>query len=64
MRGHFRVRSDLVCQALRSAYWQRKPRPGLLLHSDRGSQGGFNRSSQHLNPGGVSWVVHRSGCNS
>ncbi len=33
-----RMRADLVCQALRSAYWQRKPPPGLILHSDRGSQ--------------------------
>lgn len=33
-----RIQSDLVCQALRSAYWQRKPPPGLILHSDRGSQ--------------------------
>jgi transposase InsO family protein len=30
-----RIQSDLVCQALRSAYWQRKPLPGLILHSDR-----------------------------
>ncbi|WP_126284697.1 IS3 family transposase [Burkholderia stagnalis] len=33
-----RINADLVCQALRSAYWQRKPPAGLLLHSDRGSQ--------------------------
>ena len=33
-----RINADLVCQALRSACWQRKPAPGLLLHSDRGSQ--------------------------
>ena len=33
-----RINADLVCQALRSAYWQRKPGPGLLLHPDRGSQ--------------------------
>ncbi|MPV69150.1 hypothetical protein GD429_25765 [Burkholderia sp. BE17] len=26
--------------------------------------GGFNWSSQHLNPEGVSWVAHRSGYNS
>ena len=28
-------------------------RPGLIFHSDRGSQGGFNWSSQHLDRGGV-----------
>lgn len=33
-----RMKSDLVCDALRSAYWQRRPAQGLLLHSDRGSQ--------------------------
>lgn len=29
---------ELVCDALRMALWQRKPRPGLIVHSDRGSQ--------------------------
>jgi transposase InsO family protein len=33
-----RMKADLVCQALRSAYWQRKPPAGLIMHSDRGSQ--------------------------
>lgn len=33
-----RIQTDLVCQALSSAYWQRKPPPGLNLHSDRGSE--------------------------
>jgi putative transposase len=33
-----RIKADLVCQALRSAYWQRKPPAGLIMHSDRGSQ--------------------------
>jgi len=33
-----RITADLVCQALRSAYWQRKPAAGLIMHSDRGSQ--------------------------
>jgi transposase InsO family protein len=33
-----RIKADLVCQALQSAYWRRKPAPGLIMHSDRGSQ--------------------------
>lgn len=38
-----RITSDLVCQALKSAYWQRKPPPGLIMHTDRGSQYAGNR---------------------
>lgn len=33
-----RITADLVCQAVKSAYWKRKPAPGLIMHSDRGSQ--------------------------
>ena len=33
-----RIKADLVCQALKSAYWRRKPSAGLIMHSDRGSQ--------------------------
>lgn len=33
-----RMTSNLVCHALKSAYWQHKPAPGLLMHTDRGSQ--------------------------
>jgi putative transposase len=33
-----RITADLVCQALKSAYWKRKPAAGLIMHSDRGSQ--------------------------
>lgn len=33
-----RIQADLVCQALKSAYWRRKPAPGLIMHTDRGSQ--------------------------
>ena len=32
------IDAKLVCAALTSAYWQRKPSPGLLMHTDRGSQ--------------------------
>lgn len=33
-----RIKADLVCQALKSAYGRRKPSAGLIMHSDRGSQ--------------------------
>jgi len=35
------------------AVWRRGKADALLHHSDQGSQGGFNRSSQHPNFGGV-----------
>ena len=44
--------AQLVCAALGMAIASRQPVPCLLVHSDRGSQGGFNRSSQH-------WVAER-----
>jgi putative transposase len=45
---------------LQMALWRRDhtghPVTGRLIHhSDAGSQGGFNRSSQHLDHGGVRW---------
>jgi transposase InsO family protein len=33
-----RIKADLVCEALKAAYWHRKPPPGLIMHTDRGSQ--------------------------
>ena len=47
-----RMTTDLVRHALGSAVGSKSPRPGLIHHSDCGSQGGFNRSTQH-------WVVRR-----
>ncbi len=38
----------LVTNALGMAIESRKPPAGAIIHSDRGVQGGFNRSSQHL----------------
>jgi hypothetical protein len=43
---------QLVTDALLMAIWRRGRPDALLHHSDRGSQGGFKRSSQHLNEGG------------
>lgn len=53
--------SQLVCAALRMAIVTRQPKAGPLVHSDRGSQGGFNRSSQHRQQGGVQWDGPRAG---
>jgi transposase InsO family protein len=47
------IRTELVVDALEMARWQRRPQQGTILHADRGSQGGFNWSSQHLDRGGV-----------
>ena len=43
-----RITVELTEQALIMALAKRDPTAGLLHHSDRGSQGGFNRSTQHL----------------
>ena len=42
------LRSELVANALEMAIRRRNPSVGLIHHSDRGSQGGFNRSSQRV----------------
>ena len=46
------LRTELVLDAVDMARLRRSP-DGTVLHSDRGTQGGFNRSSQHLDSGGV-----------
>lgn len=51
------LRTDLALDALEMGIWtrQREGRDvtGLTHHSDKGVQGGFNWSSQHLDRGGV-----------
>ena len=32
------MKAQLVCDALQMAIWRRRPKPGLIHHSDRGSQ--------------------------
>lgn len=48
-----RMKASLAVSALTDAINRRRPAPGLVVHSDRGSQGGFNWSSQHPEYGGV-----------
>src|SRR3954449_4519564 len=45
---HYLSSAKLACDALRMALQRRQPPPGLIHHSDRGVQGGFNGSSQRL----------------
>ena len=41
------LRTELATDALQMALVSRRPGAGLIHHSDRGGQGGFNRWSQH-----------------
>ncbi len=51
------LRSDLALDALEQALYDRDAadQNTLIHHSDRGVQGGFHRSLQHLQMGGVRW---------
>ena len=50
------LRTDLALDALEMAIWRRASvLEGLVCHSDAGSQGGFNWSSQHLGSEGLRW---------
>ena len=60
-----RPTAALVTNALGMAIDQRRPPEGeTVIHSDQGTQAGFNRSSQHLDDGGARWAGRRGGCRS
>jgi putative transposase len=42
------MRAELVVDVLQMAVARRRPAPGLVHHTDQGSQPGLNRSSQRL----------------
>ena len=42
------MRTSLCLNALQMAFWRRKPEPGLLQHSDRGSQYASIEYRNHL----------------
>ena len=56
------LRASLVTGALGNALAARDPAPGVIMHTDRGAQGEFNWSSQHLDHGGVRWGRAGSRC--
>jgi putative transposase len=57
------LRTDLALDALEMAIWRRDTAlDGLVHHSDRGAQGEFNWSSQHLEHGGVDGTTTGLGC--
>ena len=51
------LRTDLIDQALANAVSSRRPTRGLIFHSDRGCQGGFNGSSQRLDQEVERWAT-------
>jgi putative transposase len=54
--------ADLAVAALQQAAARRGgPADGVIFHTDRGSEGGFNWSSQHLDVEVLGWVVRRDG---
>ncbi|TKR53443.1 IS3 family transposase [Allopusillimonas ginsengisoli] len=48
-----RMTADLVCHALKAAYWQCKPPVGVIMHTDRGSQYASQPHRQLLEAYGV-----------
>src|SRR5690625_3403733 len=56
------MRTSLVIDALAMARTHGYAVKNAVFHSDHGSQGGFKWSSQHLEHGGVRWVVEGSRC--
>ena len=56
-----RMKSSLVYGALRIAIWQRRPKPGLVIHSDRGSQYASKDYRQLLKAHGFIGSMSRKG---
>jgi transposase InsO family protein len=53
------IRADLVCEALQMAIKQRRPRPGLIFHSDRGSQYTSKQFTRLLSKHGIRQSLSR-----
>jgi putative transposase len=55
------MRTSLCVRALQMAFWRRKPPPGLLHHSDRGSQYASREYREHLAIMGMEQSMSRKG---
>ena len=55
------MRASVVCDALTSAYWSRKPEAGLIMHSDRGSQYASEHHRRLLDEYGMVQSMSRRG---
>lgn len=55
------LHSDLVNEALLMALWKRKPKPGLVWHTDRGSQYASEEHRKILTDHGVKQSMSRKG---
>jgi len=54
--------SELVIEALQNAYTAQKPRKGLLLHTDLGSQYTSSEFTQHVQKYEVKQFFNQKGC--
>jgi transposase InsO family protein len=56
-----RMKAQLVCDALKMAIWQRRPKAGLIHHSDRGSQYASRSFRRLLKAHGIKGSMSRKG---
>lgn len=56
-----RMKTELVLEALKMAYWRRKPKTGLIHHSDRGVQYASDSYQKQLNEYGMICSMSRKG---
>jgi putative transposase len=56
-----RMHADLVLKALMMAIWKRKPGPGLIIHSDQGSQYTGHEWQKFINDHGLVCSMSRRG---
>ena len=56
-----RMTADIVCDALAMAWFRRRPEPGVIFHSDRGSQYASHAMSAKLAGYGMTASMSRKG---